>query len=322
MFSFTVTPTINITFDDEEARPKQVIKVKNQDSEEMPVYNGNDNIAGKIQILVPPGKKLEHIGIKVELLGLIELYFDKGNSIKFCHMMRELENPGVLQQNKVIPFEFSTEKPYETYSGMNVRLRYFVRVTIGRNYGSSVVKEKDFALHNYQSIAQQAIAAEAPAQSIKMEVGIEDCLHIEFEFDRSKYHLKDVILGKINFLLVRIKIKYMELAIIRREAAGVGSNTYNESENVSKFELMDGAPIKGEMIPIRLFLAPLSISPTYRSINNVFSVKYYLNLVLVDEEDRRYFKQQEVTFWRKQFDATGLGSGVSEASRYASSRMI
>jgi Vacuolar protein sorting-associated protein 26 len=28
------------------------------------------------------------------------------------------------------------------------------------------------------------------------------------------------VLGKIHFLLVRIKIKHMELAIIRREAAG------------------------------------------------------------------------------------------------------
>jgi len=27
-------------------------------------------------------------------------------------------------------------------------------------------------------------------QSIKMEVGIEDCLHIEFEYGRSKYHLQ------------------------------------------------------------------------------------------------------------------------------------
>lgn len=36
-----------------------------------------------------------------------------------------------------------------------------------------------------------------------MEVGIEDCLHIEFEYNKSKYHLKDVIVGKIYFLLVR-----------------------------------------------------------------------------------------------------------------------
>lgn len=59
---------------------------------------------------------------------------------------------------------------------------------------------------------------------IKMEVGIEDCLHIEFEYNKSKYHLKDVIVGKIYFLLVRIKIKHMEIAIIKRETTGAGES--------------------------------------------------------------------------------------------------
>lgn len=108
-------------------------------------------------------------------------------------------------------------------------------------------------------------------------------------FDR--YHLQDVIIGKIYFLLVRIKIKHMELAIIRRESTGSGGSTfslicfsllyitlflflcvkdspiiiinvsmsfnesneclisgnssYNESETVTKFEIMDGAPARG-----------------------------------------------------------------------------
>jgi len=43
----------------------------------------------------------------------------------------------------------------------------------------------------------------------------------------------------------------MELAIIRRETAGQGPNTYNEAETLTKYELMDGAPVKGEIIPIR-----------------------------------------------------------------------
>ena len=42
------------------------------------------------------------------------------------------------------------------------------------------------------------------------------------DFVLQRYHLKDVIVGKIYFLLVRIKIKYMELAIIKRETAGSG----------------------------------------------------------------------------------------------------
>ena len=55
-----------------------------------------------------------------------------------------------------------------------------------------------------------------------MEVGIEDCLHIEFEFTNSKFHLKDCILGKVNFKLVRIKLKLMELSLIKRETVGSG----------------------------------------------------------------------------------------------------
>ena len=59
-----------------------------------------------------------------------------------------------------------------------------------------------------------------------------------------------------------------------------------------RYEIMDGAPVKGESIPIRVFLAGYDLTPTMRDINKKFSVKYYLNLVLVDEEERRYFKQQ------------------------------
>ncbi|KFD50002.1 hypothetical protein M513_09095 [Trichuris suis] len=135
--------------------------------------------------------------------------------------------------------------------------------------------------------------------NIKMEVGIEDCLHIEFEYNRSKYHLKDVIVGKIYFLLVRIKIKFMEIAIIKRETIGTGTSVFHENETVAKYEIMDGAPVKGESIPIRLFLSGYDLTPTMREIHKRFSVRYFLNLVLVDEEERRYFKQQEITLWRK-----------------------
>ena len=46
-------------------------------------------------------------------------------------------------------------------------------------------------------------------------------------------------------------------------------------------------------------MSSLDLTPTYKNTSHKFSVKYYLNLVLVDQEDRRYFKQQEVILWRK-----------------------
>lgn len=53
-----------------------------------------------------------------------------------------------------------------------------------------------------------------------------------------------------------------------------------------------------------LYLSPYDLSPTYKEVHNRFSARYYLNLVLVDEEDRRYFKQQEITLYRKEDDPT------------------
>lgn len=125
---------------------------------------------------------------------------------------------------------------------------------------ADVAKERDIWVHSFR------LPADTNA-TIKMEVGIEDCLHIEFEYNKSKcvcfpraegpaysradilnahrYHLKDVIVGKIYFLLVRIKIKHMELSIIRRETTGSPPNQYNESETITKFEIMDGAPVRG-----------------------------------------------------------------------------
>lgn len=238
------------------------------------------------------GSKLEHQGIKIEFIGQIELFYDRGNHHEFTNLVKELARPGEMITNTSYPFEFScVEKPYEVYTGTNVRLRYFLRVTIVKRL-ADIVKEMDIAVHTLSSYSDLN-------SSIKMEVGIEDCLHIEFEYNKSKYHLKDVIVGKIYFLLVRIKIKHMEIAIIKKETTGVGPNNFSENETIAKYEIMDGAPVRGESIPIRVFLAGYDLTPTMRDINKKFSVRYYLNLVLMDTEDRRYFKQQEITLWRK-----------------------
>ncbi|KAJ7463299.1 hypothetical protein FB451DRAFT_1562303 [Mycena latifolia] len=55
-------------------------------------------------------------------------------------------------------------------------------------------------------------------------------------------------------------------------------------------------PLPRETIPIRLFLGGFDLAPTFRDINKKFSTRDYLNLVLIDEENRRYFMQQLLPF--------------------------
>ena len=134
---------------------------------------------GKIKIEMLKGKsKVDHLGIKVELIGIIENLFDKNQSTTFINMAQELEAPGILNDSVEYTFQFNgVQKKFESYNGIIVRLRYYINVIINRNY-NRITKEEEFIVYNPREIC------EAQDKPIKMEVGIEDCLHIEFEFSR------------------------------------------------------------------------------------------------------------------------------------------
>lgn len=37
----------------------------------------------------------------------------------------------------------------------------------------------------------------------------------------------------------------MEIAILKRESVGNSTNLFHENETIAKYEIMDGAPVKG-----------------------------------------------------------------------------
>ncbi|MCJ1441256.1 MAG: Vacuolar protein sorting-associated protein 26 [Stictis urceolatum] len=291
-YFFSTPLDIDIVLEDADDRPAVNLKTEKERMEKAPLYADGESVKGAVTIRPKDGKRLEHTGIKVQFIGTIDMFFDRGTNHEFLSLGQELAAPGDLQHPQTFEFNFkNVEKQYESYNGINVKLRYFVRVTVSRRM-ADVVREKDIWVYSYR------IPPETNS-SIKMDVGIEDCLHIEFEYSKSKYHLKDVIVGRIYFLLVRLKIKHMELSIIRRETTGAAPNQYNESETLVRFEIMDGSPSRGETIPIRLFLGGFDLTPTFREVNKKFSTRYYLSLVLIDEDARRYFKQSEIVLYRQ-----------------------
>ena len=279
------------------------------------LYTEGDNISGKV-LLNLKDKRLEHAGIKVEFVGVIELFYDRGNHYEFTSQIVELAPAGALTKSVSFDFAFNElQMPYESYNGINARLRYFVRATISKRFGD-IVNEKDIWVHKYANLPEinHSIKMEVRSRALVClfarlllgtddrraalflpQVGIEGALHIEFEYNRSKYSLRDVIVGKIYFLLVRIKIQRMEISIIKRETTGSGANVYNESETVTKFEIMDGSPVRGECIPVRLFLNGFELTPTFKDINKKFSVRYFLNLVLIDQVRRHAFRRRPCT---------------------------
>ena len=299
------------------------------------VYESSQDVAGNIILQSNPNTTnvMEHLGVSVQFIGRVDMsnssaqlqhsnYNSNGTEYDFISMSKELLPPGILYDRMTtLPFKFKNiDIEYESYTGRMVAVRYILRVKVERKFLPPMVYDKDVwfqTVHVPPTLLHNN-------DRIKMEVGIEDCLHIEFEYNQRHYHLQDTIRGSIRFLLVAIKLKHMELAVIRREYSGDGvaalaasekqqqhtsssssnidaSNVYTETQTLVKYEIMDGAPVKGEVIPVKLSLLgiPADLTPTYTTIHHRFSVKYFLNLVLVDDDDRRYFKQQEIILWRK-----------------------
>ncbi|CAK9686367.1 Vacuolar protein sorting-associated protein 26 family protein [Candida parapsilosis] len=317
MSLFFKTPLeIEIRLENEESRKHAEVKNPHGRLDKLPIYMDGETVKGTITLFTKEGKRVEHQGVKVQLLGTIETNNDGLSSSNFLSLATELAAPGQLVHSESYPFEFrNVEKQYESYRGKNARLRYYVKVTVLRKSNAEINREKELWVYQYTStLAHEKVNKHntvpssmqaAPKQKdstttngVKMDVGIEDCLHIEFEYSKSRFSLRDVIIGRIYFLLVRLKIKHMELSLIRRETVGSSPKQITDSETVVRFEIMDGAPVKGETIPIRLFLSGFDLTPTYKDVNKKFSVRTYLSLVLIDEDARRYFKQSEILLYR------------------------
>ena len=81
---------------------------------------------------------------------LAELYYDRGNHHEFTSLVRELARPGELSTNVSYDFEFNqVEKPYESYTGTNVKLRWFSELQFYLNMYTVCLERNFFRMDLY-----------------------------------------------------------------------------------------------------------------------------------------------------------------------------
>ncbi len=79
---------------------------------------------------------------------MIEHVSDKSQMTQFLSIVKDLEAPGALTDNVSYDFSFArVDMPVETFAGISLRTRYYINVSINRNYGK-ITKEEDFLVHN------------------------------------------------------------------------------------------------------------------------------------------------------------------------------
>ncbi|KAG2190552.1 hypothetical protein INT46_007739 [Mucor plumbeus] len=158
---------------------KADIKVEKNRRQRYLIYLDGETVSGQIIVKLRDGKRIDHDGIKVNFIG--NLFCERNKSCQFLCLSQDLAPVGeITQQKTVFNFEFkNVEKQYECFYGVNVRLRYFISLEISRKF-SNITREREIWVYSYPELPTEI------STNKKMEVGIENCLHIEFEYNKDK----------------------------------------------------------------------------------------------------------------------------------------
>ena len=237
----------------------------------------------------------EHNGIRAELHGSVEKYNTINSTItEFANLGIEILRPGTIEGlSTTIPFSFkNTKLIYESYKGLYAQVKYFIKIIINTNL-IYYLYEEEFAAVN----PKEDIILMENDDSIKMSVGLQNLLSIDFELEHINYNCRGTIKGLITFNYIHFPIKYVEVQLLKSEVV-LNENNKKEPVVIEDIELIDGNPDKNDTVPFRIFLKSYNLTPTYKNINNIFSVKYYVNLIVGDFEKNTFFKQTEIKLFR------------------------
>ncbi|CAB3409213.1 unnamed protein product [Caenorhabditis bovis] len=282
---------IDITLSDENTRRKVEVLIDDGVTSQCCLYYNGESISGTLDIMLKKSK-LEHQGVRVEFIGQLEIFYGRGSLKDFLTLRKELATPGVITESVKLPFTFANvEKPYESYSGYSVKLRYFLRAIVVQRM-ANMVREIEIAVQN---LSPEPVLN----PSVTLNVGVNDLLSVEIEYNHTTFHLHDVIVGRVYFMQVGLKLKVVELTVVRIETVRCGTSNFENYENVGKYEIVDGSPYKGETIPVRIFLAGYNLTPTMTDVCQKFTVKYMLNMIFIDDCGRQYYKEQDIVLYRR-----------------------
>lgn len=276
--------------------------------EHCPIYHDNDVVSGEAVIKLCHGQQFGHKGVYVELLGLIEKRNNGGGEDEVFEFLRVklpllgAEESPLRDPISRLPFSFGPVKmPYESFDGLRVCLHYSVRLVILQR-AQDLIKERTLWLSSTNTL--RTPTAEIIEQDVRVEVGLDEFLQMEMDFTQTRFPLDAIqVRGQLRFILVRLRIAFIELNFMRREiidgSTAKSQAPFQDALTIARHQIMEGPAYRGDCIPFELNLLNSddeeSLTITYEQVARQFSVRYYIVMVIHDEEGRRYFRQQEIT---------------------------
>jgi vacuolar protein sorting-associated protein 26 len=289
---FRTTPTVTITFS-ENAEVHEMVNSLHGPTD-LPFFSGTEPVRGSLSLTIPRGKTITHREVSLELFG--EFRTASGVRLhRFLERIQHLLPAGDLTSSFTSDFNFDNlNLPTSTYYGGCVNAGYAVALRI-TYFVSDFVHEVPFGV----------IVMQRPPRPIPVhrEVGITNLLHVEFVFPKRHFGSHDVVVGAVYFTLVKLRIVYMTMMFYRVEEYRADLTVLQSKEILRTYDLMDGAPVRGEMIPIRIYMGDLNFWPYLDFNGSALKVEHYLRVKMIDENGAHYCKRMMVQFGRYRKDA-------------------
>jgi vacuolar protein sorting-associated protein 26 len=288
-------PSININLNKNSHKKFKIND--NNNNIEFPVYFLNDKISGEILIELNQNKFLEHKGIKINLIGIIQ----KQNEIlnKFYDDYLNLtSNEKINNEITKINFNFLIKKniEYESFYGTFIKIKYFLLVTIFLENNKNLSNKKEIVIlkpiliEDYKKLTNSAI---------KINFGVENLINVILEINKTNFFLRDIIFGRIIFVDLNVIIKTMFIQIIRKENLNFNNEFSSETIVLNTFEIMDDNTEKNSEIPIRFYLNGIkNLTPNYENIDRKIKIEYFLNIEIIDVNNNRFYKKIEIKLTR------------------------
>lgn len=200
-----------------------------------------------------------------------------GNVHDFLSVVKELEPAGELKESKSYPFTFeNVERQHESYYGINISLNYFLKVTIYRNLNTNLTKQTELWVRCFgkEPEANSSIKMEVIHGNCALHQHCRSVLKIAFTLNSSttnpsknlwfytdlwkvsherRHHRENIFsAGSIedqkheHFPHQKGNYRF-RLAATALSLTNGGLDMYNENRTLSKYEVMDGAPVRGHL---------------------------------------------------------------------------
>ena len=244
-----------------------------------PIYVHGDTVKGTVSIT--PTDRVTHTGISVSLIGVykdpkgeeVEAFFDKSMQIL----------PGsTLSEKLTFPFSFRMVTfPFPTYVGHLLNIMYFAQCKLD---GESPIIVK--------APMNVVFPTEIKKQPLRKMIGIRSVTHIVMMLDSSIVDPRKCFVGAIMMAGSLIRLTKMSLELYRIERVKNAQGATEEcNDRLGEFEIMDGTPVRGTLVPIRMFLGNWKCwaSPKVNSCR--ISCEYMLQLVVRDDGGGVYMKR-------------------------------